>query len=116
MIAKKTWLSALVLSGTLLALHAQAVLTRPPGNLFVNFQSNDPNSVMMFVLYILLTISGTVGVLFLILGGFFYVTSGSNEDLAKRGKKYIQNAIIGLIIIILSYSIVTVIYWELFYG
>jgi hypothetical protein len=58
---------------------------------------------------ILLPIAGIVAVLFIIVGGFQYMLAGANEDLAKKGKSTLTNAIIGLIIIILSYVIVTVV-------
>lgn len=61
------------------------------------------------VIQLLLFVSGSLAVLFLIIGGYFYITSGGNEEQAARGRKTITNAIIGLIIIILSYTIVNVI-------
>ena len=62
-----------------------------------------------FYINVLLAIVGIVAVAFLIYGGFLYLTSGGNEEQAESGKKVIQNSIIGLVIIILSYIIVTVI-------
>jgi uncharacterized membrane protein len=58
---------------------------------------------------LLLPIAGVIAILFIIVGGFQYMLAGANEDLAKRGKNTLVNAIIGLIIIILSYVIITVI-------
>ncbi len=58
---------------------------------------------------ILLPMASLIAVLFLIVGGYQYMFAGANEDLAKRGKDTIRNAIIGLVIIILSYVIVTVV-------
>lgn len=57
----------------------------------------------------LLSIAFGVAVLFLIIGGFWYITSAGNEENAEKGKKTVINAIIGLIIIILSYVIVNVV-------
>jgi hypothetical protein len=48
-------------------------------------------------------------VLFVVYGGFRYVTAGGNEDSAKSAKKIILNSIIGLVVIILSYAILVVI-------
>lgn len=62
---------------------------------------------------ILLPIAGTIAVLFIIIGGFQYITSGGNEELAEAGKKNLQNAIIGLVIVILSYVIIRVIIYSL---
>src|SRR6185369_632662 len=57
----------------------------------------------------LLGISFGVAILFLIIGGFWYITSAGNEETAEKGKGTAINAIIGLVIIILSYVIVNVV-------
>ncbi|MEO8065892.1 MAG: pilin [Candidatus Doudnabacteria bacterium] len=56
-----------------------------------------------------LSVAGLVAVAFIIIGGFQYMTSAGNEELAEAGKKTLINAIIGLVIIILSFIIVSVI-------
>jgi hypothetical protein len=43
----------------------------------------------------------------LILGGFWYITSAGNEALATKGKQTVINAIIGIVIIILAYVVLT---------
>ncbi len=58
---------------------------------------------------IALSLVGIIAVAFLIYGGFRYITSAGNEEAAEGGKKIITNAIIGLVVIIFSYVIVTVI-------
>lgn len=57
----------------------------------------------------MLSIVGLVSVAFLIFGGFTYITAGGNEDAAERGKKTVTNAIIGLVIVVLSGVIVNVV-------
>ena len=54
-------------------------------------------------------IVGLIAVAFIIIGGFRYITSAGNEEAAEGGKKMITDAIIGLVVIILSYTIITVI-------
>ena len=61
------------------------------------------------IINILLGVVGLIAVLFLIIGGFRYITAGGNEETAESGKKTIINAIIGIIIVILSFVIVRVI-------
>lgn len=49
-----------------------------------------------------------VGVLFLILtiyGGYLYMTAGGNEDQVKKAKKFITNALIGLVITLSAYAL-----------
>jgi hypothetical protein len=58
---------------------------------------------------IFLPVAGIIAVLFIIIGGFQYMFAGTNEKLAERGKNTIRNAVIGLIIIILSYVIIVVV-------
>ncbi|HYC79934.1 MAG TPA: hypothetical protein VEC17_02815 [Candidatus Binatia bacterium] len=61
------------------------------------------------IMGIFLPVTGVLAVLFLIIGGFQYMLAGANESLAKRGKDTIRYAIIGLIIVILSYVIIQVV-------
>lgn len=64
---------------------------------------------IMKIINIALTIAGLIAVLFLIIGGFRYITSAGNEETAEQAKKIITNAIIGIVVIILSFVIVRVI-------
>lgn len=50
-----------------------------------------------------------VAVIFLIIGGFRYITSAGNEEAAEKGKSSVINALIGIVIIVLSYVIVNVV-------
>lgn len=65
--------------------------------------------LILGIIHLLLLVSGSLAVLFLIIGGYFYITSAGNEEQSIKGRKTITNAIIGLVIIILSYTIVNVI-------
>lgn len=70
------------------------------------------SSVSQFILKIIniaLAVAGLIAVLFLIIGGFRYITSAGNEETAEQAKKIIINAIIGVVVIILSFVIVRVI-------
>jgi hypothetical protein len=63
----------------------------------------------LWVIKILLGFSGTVAVVFLVFGGYLYLTSGGNEEQVEQGKKVLINSIIGLVVIILSTAIVTIV-------
>ncbi len=67
------------------------------------------NSLIRTVINWLLGIAFGVAVLFLIIGGFWYITSAGNEETAEKGKGTAINAIIGIVIIILSYVIINVV-------
>lgn len=58
---------------------------------------------------VLLPFAATIAVIFIIIGGYQYIFSGASEELAAKGKKTLVNAIIGLVIIILSFTIISVI-------
>jgi hypothetical protein len=64
---------------------------------------------MLRIINIALAVAGLIAVLFLIIGGFRYITSAGNEETAENAKKIIINAIIGVVVIILSFVIVRVI-------
>ena len=67
------------------------------------------SQVILRVIEILLAIAGLVAVIFLIVGGFRYITAGGNEETAEGAKKTLVNAIIGVVIVILAFVIVRVI-------
>src|ERR1700722_767537 len=73
---------------------------------------NSPSSVntlLIDVINILLSVAALIAVLFIVIGGFMYITSAGNSEQAEKGRTTLVNAIIGLIIIILAYVIVSVV-------
>lgn len=61
------------------------------------------------VINILLTLAGVIAVLFIVVGGFQYITAGGNVEQAEKGRQALTNAIIGLVLVLLSFTIVYVI-------
>ena len=61
------------------------------------------------VIQLLLFVAGSLAVLFVIIGGYQYITSAGNEERAERAKKTLVNAIIGIVVILLSFVIISVI-------
>lgn len=57
-----------------------------------------------------LYLAAIVAVIFIIIGGFYYITARGNDDQAKQGRKTLTNALIGLTLVILSFVIVQVVY------
>lgn len=57
-----------------------------------------------------LAIAFIVAVIILIYGGFLYITSAGNQDTATKGKNAIVNALIGIVVIVLSYMIIQIVY------
>lgn len=56
----------------------------------------------------MLSLVGLIAMLFIVLGGYWYVFGGLLEQ-KERGKKYITNALIGMVVAVLSWVIVSVI-------
>lgn len=71
----------------------------PDAGAVPNLESTYYNIILWF-----LAICGIIAVISLIYGGILYITSAGEAEKAERGKKTITGAIIGIIIIMLSYS------------
>lgn len=67
-------------------------------------------SMFRLILNWALTIAFLAAVIYLIYGGFQYISSAGNTDLATKGRATIVNAVIGIVIIVLSYTIVQIVY------
>lgn len=62
--------------------------------------------VIARIINIAMLAAGLVAVIYLIIGGFRYVTSGGNAEAIEGAKATILNAIIGLIVIFISFLLV----------
>lgn len=71
--------------------------------------SGDVLALVAKVIQWALYISGAAAVLFVIYGGYVYMTAGGNAEAAGKGRQTVVNALIGLVIIILAYIIVNVV-------
>lgn len=67
------------------------------------------SSLITFAINGTLIFAGSIAVLFLMTGGFWYLTSGGNEEQAEKGRKTVVNSILGLVIIVMSFAIVRVV-------
>ncbi len=64
------------------------------------------SGLIVAIINVALWIVGLLAVLFLIVGGFRYITAYGNEERAEAAKKTIFHAILGLVIVVLSFVIV----------
>lgn len=67
-------------------------------------------SMFRLILNWALTLAFLLAVIYLIYGGFQYISSAGNADQATKGRATITNAIIGIVVIVLSYTIVQIVY------
>ena len=66
-------------------------------------------ALILDVIQILLLVAGGIAVLFIIIGGYWYITSAGNAEQAEKGRGALVNAIIGIVLIVMSYAIITVV-------
>ena len=63
--------------------------------------------VVANVIRILVALGGALAVIFIIVGGLFYVVSSGDPARIKRAKDILKESIAGLIIILVAYSAIT---------
>ncbi len=86
---------------------AKCELANPaPGQLV---STADFGKLLKDLINILLMFAGAIAVIFLMVGGFQYIASRGNEEATQKAKKTITNAIIGIVLIVMSFAIVNII-------
>lgn len=83
------------------------VINNPASGNLVNI----PNfgDLLQRIVKIFLEFAGAVAVIFLMVGGFQYVSSRGNEEAMEKAKKTITSAVIGIVLIVMAYAIVTIV-------
>lgn len=69
----------------------------------------DARTLVTKVIDLFFLFAGSVAVIFIMIGGFRYVTSGGNEEQSEAGRKTLTTSVIGLVIIILAATIVRIV-------
>lgn len=70
---------------------------------------NDILILVANVISILMLIAGAVAITFIIVGGFMYIASSGEPANIKKAKETIVNAIVGLVIALVSFGVVKLI-------
>jgi hypothetical protein len=78
-----------------------------------NMHFNSLSAVIGSVIEILLMIAWIIAVVYLIMGGYQYITSGGNPDAATKARNTIVGSVIGLIVTFSAYLIVKFIFESL---
>ncbi len=63
-------------------------------------------SIITNIVNVIFAIGGGLAVIYIIWGGIIYLTAGSDENKAKQGRDTLTYAIIGLVVIALSFTII----------
>ena len=69
----------------------------------------DPQSAAVTIVQYLMTFLGIIAVIVMLWGGFQWLTAGGNESRVESAKKTIIAGIIGLIVVVAAYAIVTIV-------
>lgn len=85
-------------------------LSRCPQGTGVRCTESSLGSIVQLVIQWALGIAGITAVLVLIWGGFLYMFAAGNADQAKKGTTAIKNALIGLVVVVLSFVIVRIVF------
>lgn len=77
------------------------------GNAVCDAKNDDAMVTVKNVINMLLFILGVIAVISIIIGGIMYTTSNGDQGNVKRAKDTIMYAVIGLVVAILAFAIVT---------
>ncbi|MDD3711088.1 MAG: pilin [Patescibacteria group bacterium] len=77
-------------------------------------ESTDPRSIIVKIINVALGFLAIIAVSLAIFGGFLWMTSEGNEEKVSKAKRVLKNALIGLIIVLSAWGIVTFIFRSLF--
>lgn len=67
----------------------------------------DFGTIIKNVTNTLLAFAGALSVIFIIIGGIMYATSAGNDSQVQKAKSTITNAVVGLVISLLAFAIVS---------
>lgn len=80
------------------------------GEIVPRIDANKMVEIIVQVSKVLLSVVGFIAILLLIFNGFSYITSRGEEEQMNKAKSGIVAAIIGLVIIVFSYSLVSIVF------
>ena len=69
-------------------------------------KANNLPEAVTTILNVAFALAGVIAVVFLIVGGFRYITAGGNAEQSEQAKTTILNAVIGLVVILIAYLVV----------
>jgi uncharacterized membrane protein len=67
----------------------------------------DPKSVVTRVINYALFFIGAIALVFVIYGGVLYITSGGDSEKTTKARNTLMYAVLGIIVVVISYAIVT---------
>jgi len=65
----------------------------------------DVKDMVKNIIQVILGFLGLISVIIILIGGFMWMTAGGNEERVTKGRKWIINGVIGLVIVLAAYAI-----------
>lgn len=75
------------------------------GEVGARYRPVEPAVLVGSIINIFLSVIGVIMVVLMVYGGYLWMTARGDEDRVKQAKSTLQNAVIGIVIILLAYSI-----------
>jgi len=102
------WLCFAIISISLLPKTALGVQFDPGGNIAkaTKLPTKSPVSITVNFIKWALGFLGLVAVIFIIYGGFTWMTAAGNEERVKKAKEVIKAAVIGLVVVLASWMLI----------
>lgn len=109
---QSVWLKAGALTTLGLAAASQALAQSTPDFGLtplagIGLPANDPRVIATNIIKIFLGFLGIIAVAIVLVGGFQWMTALGDEEKVKKARKLIGSGVVGLIIILAAYAIVT---------
>ena len=82
-------------------------ISNPAPGILVRF--GNFGSLLVHGIRLMLLFAGGVAVLFFMIGAFQYIAARGNEEEAEKAKKSMTSALVGVVLIIMAFSIVTIV-------
>lgn len=104
--------SIALMMSSMTAVHAQGFISTTDNPSAISTATGGNSSFRSLALVIVnffLTFLGLIAVVMIIYGGFLYVSAAGNQEKIESAKKIIMYAVIGIIVILLSFAIVNTI-------
>lgn len=73
----------------------------------IALSQGDPRVIIGRIIQIILSFLGVIALILIIFAGFLWMTSGGEEEKVNRAKKILSSSVIGLVIILSSWSLAT---------
>jgi len=105
-ISRKLVASAISVGALLLPFAASALSVENVGGT-LTLGSADLKATVVNIITFVLGLLGLIAVIMILYGGFTWLTAGGNEDKIDSAKKIISAAAIGLVVVLISWAIVT---------